>query len=221
MAFTKATFQFLSDLEANNSKDWFDANRDRYETLWKEAALDFIATVSDRMAALQPSLQAVPKLNGSLRRINRDVRFSKDKSPYSGRLHMVFWAGDHPNRSPGMHIVLNPGGVGYGAGQWAFEPSALATIRRRIAGKEGEALIGAIDLAGKVGCRMGEPDLARLPKGFDADGHRAELLRHKGFVVRTHDKDAPKSRMIGKGATDWALEVTEACLPFLRWLSSK
>ena len=221
MAFTKATFQFLSDLEANNSKDWFDANRDRYETLWKEAALDFIATVSDRMAALQPSLQAVPKLNGSLRRINRDVRFSKDKSPYSGRLHMVFWAGDHPNRSPGMHIVLNPGGVGYGAGQWAFEPSALATIRRRIAGKEGEALIGAIDLAGKVGCRMGEPDLARLPKGFDADGHRAELLRHKGFVVRTHDKDAPKSRMIGKGSADWALEVTEACLPFLRWLSSK
>ena len=221
MGFTKATFQFLSDLEANNSKDWFEANRQAYETHWKEAALDFIADVSDWMAALAPALKAVPKLNGSLRRINRDVRFSRDKSPYSARLHMVFWSGDHPNRSPGMHIVLNSGGVGYGAGQWAFEPAALAKLRKRIAGKDGEALIAAVERAKAVGCRMGEPALARLPKGFDAEGQRAELLRHKGFVVRTHDKDAPKARMIGKGAADWAMETTEACLPFLRWLSSK
>ena len=100
MGFSKQTFQFLTGLEANNSKDWFEDNRKAYETHWKDAALDFIAAVSDRMAALDPALRAEPKLNKSLRRINRDVRFSKDKSPYNARLHMVFWAGHHPNRSP-------------------------------------------------------------------------------------------------------------------------
>ncbi|NND18401.1 MAG: DUF2461 family protein, partial [Silicimonas sp.] len=95
MAFTRETFDFLRDLSRNNSKDWFDANRDRYEAHWKAAALDFIADISADMAALSPPLAAQPKLNGSLRRINRDVRFSKDKSPYTARLHMIFWAGGH------------------------------------------------------------------------------------------------------------------------------
>ena len=132
MAFTKATFDYLSDLQANNSRDWFEANRALYETHWKEAALDFIADLSGRMAKLDPALIGEAKLNKSLRRINRDVRFSKDKSPYSGRLHMVFWRGGHPNRSPGMHFVLHPEGIGYGAGQWGLEPAALKRIRERI-----------------------------------------------------------------------------------------
>ena len=135
MAFTSKTFQYLKDLEANNEKDWFEANRDRYEGDWKDAALDFIADISGRMAALDPPLQAAPKLNGSLRRINRDVRFSKDKSPYAPRLHIVFWTGGHPNRSPGMHFVLSPDGVGYGAGQWGIEPAALSVFRKRIVDK--------------------------------------------------------------------------------------
>ncbi len=221
MAFTSKTFQFLKDLETNNEKDWFEANRDRYEADWKDAALDFIAGISGRMAALDPPLQAAPKLNGSLRRINRDVRFSKDKTPYAPRLHIVFWAGGHPNRSPGMHFVLSPAGVGYGAGQWGIEPAALTALRQRIVDKaDGAALIDALNGAETVGCRMGEPDLARLPKGFDAEGRRAELLRYKGFVARTHDRPAPKSRIIGKNAEDWVMETTEALMPLIRWLSA-
>ncbi len=221
MGFSRQTFQFLADLEANNSKDWFEDNRSDYETHWKGAALDFIAGVSGKMAALDPALRAEPKLNGSLRRINRDVRFSKDKSPYNAKLHMVFWVGDHPNRSPGMHIVLNPKGVGYGAGQFGLEPKALAGLRKRIVGKEGDALIAALDSAKTVGCRMGEPDLARLPKGFEAEGHRAELLRYKSIVARTHDKDAPAKSVIGKNAEDWVMATTEALMPLVRWLHTE
>lgn len=106
--FTDATFRFLGDLARNNAKDWFEANRDRYEAHWKAPAIAFIREIAPRMAALDPPLKAEAKINGSLRRINRDVRFSKDKSPYSPSLHMVFWSGDHPNRSPGMHVVLTP-----------------------------------------------------------------------------------------------------------------
>ena len=220
MRFTTETFGFLADLEANNAKDWFDTHRDAYEAHWKAPALDFVASVSDDMARLSPPLRAEPKLNGSLRRINRDMRFSKDKSPYNARLHMIFWAGDQPNRSPGVHIVLNPKGVGYGAGQFGLEPKALAAIRRRIVGSDGDDLIASLDAAEAVGCRMGAPDLARLPKGFEADGRRAELLRHKAMVVRTFDHDAPASAMIGADAKAWVMEITTALMPLVRWLHS-
>ena len=218
MAFSQDTFRFLAELEANNSKDWFEAHRSDYETHWKDAALDFIAGLSTDMATRDPALRAEAKLNGSLRRINRDVRFSKDKSPYAPRLHIVFWNGDHPNRSPGVHIVLNPKGVGYGAGQFGLEPAALKRIRARIVGKDGDGLVSAFDAAATVGCRAGEPDLARLPKGFDAEGPHAHLLRYKSFVARTHDKDAPQDAILGEGARDWVLGVTDTLLPLVRWL---
>ena len=221
MAFTKKTFDYLKDLEGNNDKTWFEANRERYEMHWKSPALDFIAAVSGRMAKLDPALQASPKLNGSLRRINRDARFSKDKSPYNPRLHIVFWSGEHPNRSPGMHFVLSKEGVGYGAGLWGIEPKALQSYRARILdADEGDRLVSALERAAEVGCRMGKPELARMPKGFNAEGPRAELLRYKSFVARTHEKPSPQSRIIGKKAEDWVMQTTEALMPLIRWLNA-
>ncbi|MEO0915410.1 MAG: DUF2461 domain-containing protein [Pseudomonadota bacterium] len=220
MGFTEETFTYLRELEDNNSKAWFEENRDRYETYWKSAGLDFIAGLSDRMVELQPSLRAEPRLNGSLRRINRDVRFSKDKSPYNARLHIVFWAGDHPNRSPGVHLVLQSDGVGYGAGQWGIEPERLRELRTRIVKETGGETLGkALDAAAIVGCTMGAPALARLPKGFSVDDERAQYLRYKGFVARTHDTLADQSVLQGNGAGDWVMEVTNALLPLIRWLS--
>lgn len=220
MSFTTETFGFLADLEAHNAKDWFEANRARYEAHWKEAALDFIADVSGDMAALEPALRAEPKLNKSLRRINRDVRFSKDKSPYNARLHMVFWAGDHPNRSPGLHVVLQPGGIGYGAGQFGIEPAALKAVRARIVGPDGDDLIAALEAAERVNCRMGAPDLARLPKGFEAEGRRAELLRYKGFVARTWDHMDAAEAIMGDKGRGWLRGKAEALMPLVRWLAA-
>ncbi len=222
MGFSEATFGFLRDIEAHNSREWFEANRASYETHWKEAALDVIAELSEDMAALSPSLKAVPKLNGSLRRINRDVRFSKDKSPYNARLHMIFWTGDHPNRSPAMHLVLTPEGVGYGAGQFGLEPAALKAVRERIIdGEDGDALLTALKSAEAVGCTMGPPGLARLPKGFEAEGPRAELLRHKAVVARTRGNEAPASVVTGSGARQWIMETTSALMPLIAWLHGR
>ncbi len=218
MGFTAETFEFLADIEKNNSKEWFEANRDRYEAHWKDAALDFIADIAGDMAKLSPSLKAEPKLNGSLRRINRDVRFSADKSPYKPRLQMVFWTGGKPTRSPAMHVVLHPSGVGYGAGRFGLEPKELGAIRDRIVGPDGDALIAALAEARKVHCEMTEPALARLPRGYEAEGERAELLRHKAIVARTVDHQAPTSVMIGAGARNWVMETTKALLPLIRWL---
>ena len=221
MSFSNDTFAFLRDLERNNSKECFDANRLRYEASWKSTALDFISDIADDMAKQDPPLKTEARLNGSLRRINRDVRFSKDKSPYNPRLHMIFWAGAHPNRSPGMHIVLQPDGVGYGAGQFGIEPKDLAGFRARIIdASDGDALLSAIDKAATVDCTMGDPELARLPKGYDAEGKRADLLRRKSFVARTFGDPAPQEVIIGAGAKSWVLQTTSAMMPLIRWLSA-
>ncbi|MDD9924000.1 MAG: DUF2461 domain-containing protein [Boseongicola sp.] len=219
MLFSKQTFSFLKDIAANNSKDWFDENRDRYEAHWKTPAFNFIDAIADEMRSLEPSLKAEARLNGSLRRINRDVRFSTDKSPYNARLHLVFWSGGHPNRSPGMHFVLSPDGVGYGAGQFGIEPKNLTRFRDRIHDEQdGNALIEALNEAATVGCQFGEPDLARVPKGFDADHPRSDLLRYKSYVARTHDTQAAAGNIIGPDAVDWAMEVTRKLVPLLQWL---
>ncbi len=218
--FTAETFGFLADLEANNSKDWFEANRDRYEAHWKAPALAFIEDLGPEMARLDPALKSSARINGSLRRINRDVRFSKDKSPYNASLHLVFWTGEHPNRSPGMHFVLSPEGVGYGSGMWGLQPAQLRTWRDMVVDRvEGPNIEKALGAAERVGCTLGKPELQRLPRGFEAEERVGELLRHKSVVARTRGDPASPDVITGEGAHDWVFAMTRAHLHLLRLLT--
>ena len=218
--FPAETFTFLSELKANNSRDWFEGNRDRYEQFWKKPALNLIDAVADQMKALDPSLKAQARINGSLRRINRDVRFSKDKSPYTPTMHLIFWSGSHPNRSAGVHFVLLPDGIGYGAGHYGLDPAGLKALRGRITDpKDRTDLIKAIASAKSIGCDFGEPDLVNLPKGFEANGDWEHLLRRKAFVMRTlsdvpHTDWVKTPAIIGK-----VMELTHEMVPLVRWLA--
>lgn len=217
--FSQETFSFLSDLKENNKRSWFEANRDRYEAHWKAPALAFIDAVRPAMAALEPALKAEAKINGSLRRINRDVRFSADKSPYEPMLHLIFWPGEHPNQGAGFHFVLDADGVGYGAGRWGFDGPLLARYRERlIKPSDRDALLAALGQAASVGCHLDEPHLKKLPKGFDSAPEWDYLLRYKGIVVRTMD-----GRMmpgwIGTGqAVDEILARARTLMPLVAWL---
>ncbi len=218
--FARETFQFLSDLKQNNSKDWFVANRARYESAWKSPALDLIDALAAPMGALDPPLKAEARLNGSLRRINRDVRFSRDKSPYKPRLHMIFWTGSHPNRSPAMHFVLNPHGLGYGAGVFGLAPPDLQAIRERIIeGAERKQLLAAIERATAAGCSFGEPDLTRLPRGYDANGDWEHLLRRKSFVMRTMQDTSSPDWIFTDDCAGQLMSITRELMPLIRWLS--
>lgn len=217
--FTEETFTYLADLTANNDRAWFEAHRDRYEAAWRQPALAFIEALAPAMGALDPPLKAEARLNGSLRRINRDVRFSKDKSPYNPILHLIFWTGDHPNRSPGFHLVLSPTGVGCGTGVYGLTPDQLRQYRDMVADPvEQRALFAALDAAEAVGCTLGKPDLARLPKGYEGEGRVADLLRRKSLVARTRDDaEAPRDVIAGPGAQDWVMGRVEALMPLIRW----
>ena len=179
------TAAFLSDLAANNSKDWFDANRGRYEADWKSAAEDLVAKLATEMAALTPPHQAIPKVNKSIRRINRDVRFSKDKSPYDPKMHLVFWTGDHPTRSPAIHIVVHPDHVGMGAGHWAMGPDELDRFRAAAAGPAGDELTDIAARCADAGFDLTEESLKRVPSGYDIAPERETFLKRKGLVILT------------------------------------
>src|SRR4051794_4151449 len=92
--FSKDTLQFVAELRLNNEKAWFDENRPRYEAAWLEPAKRFVVALGERLKKkVSKTVQYEPKINGSIMRINRDTRFSKDKQPYKTHLDLWFWDG--------------------------------------------------------------------------------------------------------------------------------
>lgn len=175
---------FLRQLDQHNEKAWFDAHKEEYKATIVEPVLDLINEMQDPLAALTPPLNAQPKINGSLRRIYRDTRFSKDKTPYNVHVHLVFWAGEHPTKSPGTHIALHQDGYGFGAGFWALDKDQLARMRAQIASDGGAKIAEAVAKVEKHDVKLAAPHLARVPRGFDADAPYADWLKYKGLVVR-------------------------------------
>lgn len=219
IGFSERTFAFLRGLKAENTKDWFDAHRASYEADVKTPAFAVIEALAPRMSSMDPPLKCEARVNGSLKRINRDVRFSKDKSPYNPRIHMVFWSGSHPNRSPAMHVIVGPDGIGYGAGHFGVEPQTLEKYRAAIIEKAPrDQLLAAIEKARSVGCELGEPALKNLPKGYQTDAPWSYLLRYKVFVARTRGDKSLPSWDSETNIVDEIMTLTDACLPLISWL---
>lgn len=164
----RETVAFLQGLAANNDRDWFEAHRAEYEAFWLKPGLDLAAELAWPVA--KHGLYVEPKLNGSLRRIYRDVRFSKDKRPYEPHLHLILSVGPEINKGPGVHLVIGPQGFGHGVGQWAFSPEQLDALRRAFCDPDKRAaFLAGVARAEALGERFGPPDLAKVPKGWEAE----------------------------------------------------
>lgn len=218
--FPKDSFKFLEDLQANNSREWFEANRDRYEASWKAPATGLTNALVAPMSKLSTPLKAEARINGTLRRINRDVRFSKDKTPYNARMHLIFWAGNHPNRSPAFHLLLFPHGIGYGAGVFGLEPAALKGYRARILNPlDRGKLLAAIKSCKEAGCSFDEPDLKRLPSGFEAKGEWEHLLRRKALVMRTMEHIPTPNWVHSSKCVEQVMAIARQTSPLIEWLN--
>ena len=215
----RETLTFLAGLENDNSRDWFDANRPDYDRYWTAAGLDLIAALSAPCAALKPSLLAVPKLNASLRRIHRDVRFSKDKRPYDPRLHIILSTAPAFNKAPGVHLVISPNGLGFGAGFYGFEPASLDEFRHNVASPQGRAVFETLlAKAAAVGAVLQDPDLTRVPKGFDP-APWDHYLRRKSVIVRTRTDQPHPDWLFTPAATDRLMTIVAALNPLCQWLT--
>ena len=138
--FARASLQFLIDLKTHNNREWFQANKDRYESVVREPFLRLISDLAPELKKIGPGFIADPSPNrGSMMRIYRDIRFSKDKSPYKTHVAAHFWgAKGKTGTGPAYYIHFEPGASVVGGGVWEPEPKALKKIRDRIVAKPEE-----------------------------------------------------------------------------------
>lgn len=213
VGYEKRVVDYFLALEANNQKDWFDANRADFDHLVMEPSVALVSALQPRLADLSLPLMAEPKLNGSIRRVYRDTRFSADKTPYQTHLHLIFWAGSHPNRSAGVHIIIGKDGFGSGAGQWALEKDHLMRLRQGILDDGGAQLDKIVSDLSAFGIALDPPQLKRVPREFDAEAKGAEYLKYKGFVAKSGSSPLPQE-MLGPEGVEYIVELCERYAAF-------
>ncbi len=177
---TPALFTFLRALKRNNNRDWFNANKQRYIDEVRDPLCAFVELVGPKLRAVHPGVIADSRPSGgSLFRIYRDTRFSKDKTPYKTHPALRFPCGPKNSPAPGFYLGLEPGGATIGGGVWHPPSDVLRTIRQAIDDEP-----AAWKKARKVG--LGDAEmLKRPPRGFDPDHPFVEDLKRKSFAATT------------------------------------
>ena len=183
--FPKETLTFLRGLSKNNDKAWFDAHRKNYDAHLMEPAKAFVEAMGDQFASFAPEVVVEPRVNGSIRRINRDIRFSKDKRPYKTWLDLQFWeGGDKRCGHASFFFRLQPDRLYLGAGMYEFPKPQLAAYRDAVVNDDsGRTLVRVLAKMEKAGFPAGGKHYKRVPRGFDPDHERADLLLHTGLFA--------------------------------------
>jgi uncharacterized protein (TIGR02453 family) len=218
-SFTKDLFKFLADLQRNNDREWFNANKSRYQEAVQEPALEFISDFAPLLNEISPHFRADPRPSGgSLFRIYRDVRFSKDKSPYKTQTGINFrheLAKDA--HAPGYYLHLEPGESFAGVGIWRPDSPTLGRIRTAIAADPDKWLAITRKPPFAAVYTLGGDTLKRAPAGYDPDHPLIEDLKRKGFVGYTMLDD---KTVIGDGFLDEYARICRAATPFVEFLCS-
>ena len=178
-------FDFFTDLSDNNNREWFAENKHRYEDHVKVPLLELIRNFAGPLQGISPHCLAVPKaVGGSLFRIYRDIRFSKDKRPYKEHagVHFRHAAGKNAH-APGFYLHLAPEECFAAAGIWGPDTQTVTQIRQAIADGPEEWVALKEDLITHFPLFGHGERLKRVPRGFDKDHPCAEDLKHRHFVA--------------------------------------
>jgi uncharacterized protein (TIGR02453 family) len=224
--FTPALFGFLRQLKKNNRREWFHTNKGQYERDVRDPMLHFIADFAPQLAKISTHFVADPRpVGGSMFRIFRDVRFSKDKSPYKTTAAAQFRHQDGKDvHAPGFYLHLEPGQVFAGCGLWHPDNKTLTKVREAIIDEPSrwKRTINAAAFKNKDLALSGD-SLKRPPRGYDPEHPFVEDLKRKDFVVVANftEKEACSADFLGRfsrtcrQATAFNRFLTEAVgLPF-------
>jgi uncharacterized protein (TIGR02453 family) len=217
--FNPKLFRFLEDLKANNDRAWFQDNKARYADEVQAPLIAFVGDFAGKLEKIAPKFVADPRpTGGSIFRIHRDVRFSKDKSPYKTHAAAHFrYGGGKDVHGPGFYLHLEPGQVFAAGGLWHPDVKPLAQVRDAIAAKPGEWKKAIGGKAFKEGMTLGGEKLTRAPKGYDPEHPMIEYLRHKDFVasVSFTQKEACAPDFMDRYA-----ETCRAMAPLMKFLTA-
>jgi uncharacterized protein (TIGR02453 family) len=183
--FNAETVAFLEELSRNNNREWFNENKSRYEELVLDVALRFIQSMQDPLAEIAPHFVAqATRMGGSLMRVYRDTRFSKNKTPYKTNIGIQFRHERAKDvHSPGYYVHISPEEVFIGVGMWRPDSDALRGIRERIAAKPAEWKRTVGDAGFKRRFSLGGEVLTRPPRGYDKDHECIDDIKRKSFIA--------------------------------------
>ncbi len=217
--FPTELFEFMRTLTENNNREWFNENKSDYEQFVAEPVIDFINAISIPLESVSKHFTADPRRNGgSMFRIYRDTRFSRDKRPYKENVgcHFRHEAGNNAH-APGFYLHLQPGNVFVGSGIWKPPGPALDKIRRSIVDSPDKWREAVTD--SKLVNRFGEIEgerLKRPPRGYDAQhAHVAYLKLKSFFIMQALDESMATTSKI----VDEATEAYRDSTPLVRFLT--
>ena len=214
----KTTLQFLTDLKKNNTKEWFEANRKRFEAA-KEDINNHTENLIKSIGKYDADIAEL-QVKECTFRINRDVRFSKNKSPYKSNISAIFSKGGKKADTAGFYVHIEPGGAFVAAGYWSPEAKKLASVRQEIDYNldEFKKILSAKKFKETFTEGLSKEDtLQRPPKGYDDENPALEFLKLKSFIVTKKLTDA---ELMDKNFEKTIVNIFTAVKPFLDFLNT-
>lgn len=183
-----------------------------------EPAKAFVEAAGEALVEIAPSIRAEPKINASIFRINRDIRFSKDKRPYKDHLDFWFWEGERKTAVSGFYLRITPTAIGIGAGAHGFDKDRLAAFRASVVDEQaGKRLADTVAAVEEAGWEVRGDHYKQLPRGFEASSDIEERLLRYASLWTGEDEPHPKvlssKRFVSYCARRWAHSE-----PLHRWL---
>lgn len=213
-----STLKFIRDVERNNNKAWFDANRTRYEDA-KTDFEKFVQRIIDLLGKKDPDVAPLIAKQTTFR-INRDVRFSKDKSPYKNNMGSYMARGGRKSIYAGYYIHCQPGKSFVGGGIWMPQPAELNKVRQEIDYNldEFKQIVESKKFKSVYGGLSTDKEytLTRVPKGFENDNPAASYLKFKSYVALSPITDA---ELTSKEATKKIIKAFETLQPLITFIN--
>ena len=220
--FPNNTLSFLKKLSKNNNREWFEKNRELFNSSFLEPAVQFVAEMEEKLSSVRPSIIAIPKTDKSIFRIHRDVRFSKDKQPYKTNMGLYFWEGKKKKMEcSGFYFHLDNKSFGAGVGIYSFSKDMLADYRKLVYDpSNGKELTGIIKKILKdKNFSLGGKNFKRVPKGFDPEYPYADLLLHNGLYFWYEGKNY--NALSNGKAVKTIFNAFKKMMPLHEWLVKK
>lgn len=219
--FPEEGLKFLADLAENNDREWFNPRKEVYTQFIVEPAVAFVNAVGEQLRFISPHIQYDTRTNGqgSLMRIYRDTRFSKDKSPYKTWIGIRFWeGGGKAGGNPGFFFGFDTTAGGLHVGMHGFDEEMLAAYRQAVddekSGEELEEILKGVLAAGDY--EVNGEHYKRVPRGFDPDHPRADLLRFNTLYISSPAIEP--AVLATPGLVDVVMDHCQNMAPVQQWL---
>ena len=217
--FTPEFFKFFKQLKRQNNRDWFQANKERYESLVRDPFLKFIEDFRPRLHKVSPHFIADPRPSGgSLLRIYRDLRFRPDADPYktmaAARFPHAAWK---QVPAPGFYLHLESGTSFLAGGLWHPDPETRNTVREAIVKNPTQWKKATSSKKFKATCELGSEVMKRMPPGYDPAHPLAEDLKRKDFIAFTNLTD---EQVCAADFLNRTTNFVEAIAPLMKFLTS-